>query len=182
MGVEVRRTITKAIVEAALDQEIDLGGILSSREYCVLWGRAIEQRTYRALGEELNRHRSTIIVMEVKAGTKVRKHLNSLAYIRRQRGFPLLLASTPIEVLELNVRQENGLRNAGVEMVDDLLKLSPLDLFAIRNFGRKSILDIKLKVEKKFGIEWGCDAEIVRLRSRKTAREARIMYEHSMRS
>ena len=48
-----------------------------------------------------------------------------------------------IDELELSVRSYNCLKREGVETIRDLVKLSEQDLTNIRNFGVKSIEEIK---------------------------------------
>ncbi|MBK7993692.1 MAG: hypothetical protein IPK14_09775 [Blastocatellia bacterium] len=49
----------------------------------------------------------------------------------------------PIEHLELSVRAYNCLRNADVKTLRELLQKSERELLMTRNFGRKSLNEIK---------------------------------------
>ncbi|ULR52271.1 DNA-directed RNA polymerase subunit alpha [Streptomyces deccanensis] len=52
----------------------------------------------------------------------------------------------PIEELELTVRSYNCLKREGIHLVEELVALSEADLHDIRNFGAKSIDEVKAKV------------------------------------
>ena len=55
---------------------------------------------------------------------------------------------TPIEELELGVRSYNCLKREGVETVGDLINKSEQELMCIPNFGRKSIEEVRERLEK----------------------------------
>jgi len=54
----------------------------------------------------------------------------------------------PIEELELGVRSYNCLKREGVETVGDLIAKSDQELMCIPNFGRKSIEEVRERLEK----------------------------------
>jgi DNA-directed RNA polymerase subunit alpha len=54
---------------------------------------------------------------------------------------------TPIEQLDLTVRSYNCLKREGVHTVGELLSRSEADLMDIRNFGAKSIDEVKAKLQ-----------------------------------
>jgi DNA-directed RNA polymerase subunit alpha len=54
----------------------------------------------------------------------------------------------PIEELDLTVRSYNCLKREGVTTVGELLEKSEEDLLEIRNFGQKSIDEVKAKLEE----------------------------------
>jgi DNA-directed RNA polymerase subunit alpha len=56
-------------------------------------------------------------------------------------------ADEPIEKLDLTVRSLNCLKREGVHTIGDLLNLSLEDLMDIRNFGEKSVVEVKEKIE-----------------------------------
>jgi DNA-directed RNA polymerase subunit alpha len=56
-------------------------------------------------------------------------------------------ADEPIEKLDLTVRSLNCLKREGVHTVADLLNYSLEDLMDIRNFGEKSVIEVKDKIE-----------------------------------
>jgi DNA-directed RNA polymerase subunit alpha len=56
------------------------------------------------------------------------------------------LLATPIEELELSVRSYNCLKREGVQTVGDLVQRTEQDLLDIRNFGQKSIDEVKAKL------------------------------------
>jgi DNA-directed RNA polymerase subunit alpha len=53
-----------------------------------------------------------------------------------------------IEELNLSVRSYNCLKREGINTVGDLLQKSESELMDIRNFGQKSIDEVKLKLEE----------------------------------
>ena len=58
-----------------------------------------------------------------------------------------------IEDCGLSVRATNCCKAAGLETVGDIVKLHPSDLLKFRNFGMKSIVELKEKIES-LGIKW----------------------------
>jgi DNA-directed RNA polymerase subunit alpha len=54
----------------------------------------------------------------------------------------------PIEDLSLTVRSYNCLKREGIHTVSELVSRSEVDLMDIRNFGQKSIDEVKLKLEE----------------------------------
>jgi DNA-directed RNA polymerase subunit alpha len=72
------------------------------------------------------------------------------------KGVPVDLLLKPIEELELSVRAHNCLINAGVKRVIDLVNLAEDDVLKIKNFGRKSLNEVKDSM-KAFGLSFGMD-------------------------
>ncbi len=64
----------------------------------------------------------------------------------------------PISELELSVRSSNCLREARIKTIGDLVKKSELDMLQYRNFGKKSLAEIK-KVIVDMGLSLGMKAE-----------------------
>lgn len=62
----------------------------------------------------------------------------------------------PIEELELSVRSFNSLRGANVTTVGDLVKREESELLRFRNFGRKSLDELREKVQS-LGLQFGMD-------------------------
>lgn len=60
----------------------------------------------------------------------------------------------PIEELELSVRAHNCLINAGIKRILDLVNLSEDEALKIKNFGRKSLGEVKESM-KAFGLGFG---------------------------
>ncbi|MBN1525283.1 MAG: DNA-directed RNA polymerase subunit alpha [Spirochaetales bacterium] len=61
-----------------------------------------------------------------------------------------LILDTPIEELELSVRSSNCLKNANIRTIGDLTQRTEDDISKTRNFGKKSLQEIKDKLK-----EWG---------------------------
>ncbi|MBQ9239628.1 MAG: DNA-directed RNA polymerase subunit alpha [Treponema sp.] len=57
---------------------------------------------------------------------------------------------TPVEELELTVRSSNCLKNANIRTIGELTKKTEEDIAKTRNFGKKSLAEIKEKLN-----EWG---------------------------
>ena len=72
------------------------------------------------------------------------------------KGIPVELLLKPIEELELSVRAHNCLVNADVKRIIDLVNLSEDDTLNIKNFGRKSLGEVKDSM-KAFGLSFGMD-------------------------
>ena len=60
------------------------------------------------------------------------------------------LLDTPVEELELTVRSSNCLKNAGIKTIGDLARKTEDEIAKTRNFGKKSLSEIKDKLK-----EWG---------------------------
>lgn len=72
------------------------------------------------------------------------------------KGVPVDLLLKPIDELELSVRAHNCLINAGIKRIIDLVNLSEDDGLKIKNFGRKSLMEVKESM-KAFGLSFGMD-------------------------
>ncbi len=67
------------------------------------------------------------------------------------------ILSKPIEHLELSVRSNNCLRSAGIEKIFELVQKTEDELLKTKNFGRKSLGEIK---EKLAGLELGLNLDL----------------------
>lgn len=72
------------------------------------------------------------------------------------KGVPVDLLLKPIDELELSVRAHNCLINAGIKRIIDLVNLSEDDGLKIKNFGRKSLMEVKDSM-KAFGLSFGME-------------------------
>ncbi len=70
------------------------------------------------------------------------------------KGVPVELLLKPIDELELSVRAHNCLINAGIKRIIDLVNLSEDEGLRIKNFGRKSLNEVK-EAMKSFGLSFG---------------------------
>jgi len=59
------------------------------------------------------------------------------------------LLNTPVEDLELSVRSSNCLKNANIKTIGELIRKSEDDIAKTRNFGKKSLEEIKLKLKDR---------------------------------
>ncbi|HOQ92527.1 MAG TPA: DNA-directed RNA polymerase subunit alpha [Treponemataceae bacterium] len=58
------------------------------------------------------------------------------------------ILNTPVEELELTVRSSNCLKNANIRTIGELTKKSEEDIAKTRNFGKKSLAEIKEKLQE----------------------------------
>jgi len=72
------------------------------------------------------------------------------------KGLPIELLLKPIEELELSVRAHNCLINAGVRTILDLVNLPEDDALKIKNFGRKSLNEVRAAM-KALGLSFDMD-------------------------
>ena len=70
------------------------------------------------------------------------------------KGLPVDLFLKPIDELEFSVRAHNCLISAGVKRVVDLVNLTDDDVLKIKNFGRKSLREVK-EILSAFGLHLG---------------------------
>ena len=70
------------------------------------------------------------------------------------KGIPVELLLKPIDELELSVRAHNCLINAGIKRILDLVNTSEDEGLKIKNFGRKSLNEVKDSM-RAFGLSFG---------------------------
>lgn len=58
------------------------------------------------------------------------------------------ILDTPVEELELSVRSSNCLKNANIKTIGDLTRRTEEDIAKTRNFGKKSLQEIKEKLQE----------------------------------
>ena len=66
------------------------------------------------------------------------------------------LLQTRIEDLDLSVRSHNCLRLAEIETLGDLVSRKEEELLTYKNFGKKSLMELKEQLEK-FELKFGMD-------------------------
>lgn len=69
-------------------------------------------------------------------------------------GLPRDLVETQIDILDLTKRAKNCLKRERIETIGELLKRKPNDLLKIKNFGSKSLEEIKKELKDKFDIDY----------------------------
>jgi DNA-directed RNA polymerase subunit alpha len=74
------------------------------------------------------------------------------------KDIPVELLLKPIDELELSVRAHNCLINAGIKRVIDLVNLPEDEALRIKNFGRKSLNEVKDSM-KSFGLSFGMNID-----------------------
>jgi DNA-directed RNA polymerase subunit alpha len=75
------------------------------------------------------------------------------------------ILNTPVEELELSVRSSNCLKNANIKTIGELTRKTEDDIARTRNFGKKSLQEIKEKLK-----EWNLSLWITDLNVLKNAR------------
>src|SRR5919201_965192 len=70
-----------------------------------------------------------------------------------QVSIPAKLYDVPIEDLDLTVRAYNCLKRAGITKVGQVLEMSEDDLLGVRNFGRKSLDELKDRLQERGFLE-----------------------------
>jgi DNA-directed RNA polymerase subunit alpha len=75
------------------------------------------------------------------------------------------ILNTPVEELELSVRSSNCLKNANIRTIGELTRKTEDDIARTRNFGKKSLQEIKEKLK-----EWNLNLGITDLNVLKNAR------------
>ena len=63
----------------------------------------------------------------------------------------------PVDELELSVRSANCLRMANIRTLGDLVQKSEAQMLKYRNFGRKSLVELK-EIIAEYGLDFGMDA------------------------
>jgi len=74
------------------------------------------------------------------------------------------ILNTPVEQLELSVRSSNCLKNANIKTIGELTRKTEDDITKTRNFGKKSLQEIKEKLK-----EWNLDLGITDLNTLRNA-------------
>ena len=74
------------------------------------------------------------------------------------KGLPVELFLKPIEELEFSVRAHNCLISAGVKRVIDLVNLTEEELLKVKNFGRKSLKEVR-EILKAFKLQLGMNVK-----------------------
>jgi DNA-directed RNA polymerase subunit alpha len=70
------------------------------------------------------------------------------------------LLSRSVDELELSVRSSNCLKNANIKTIGDLVTKSEAEMLKYRNFGRKSLNEIK-EIITEMGLELGMNEEVL---------------------
>jgi DNA-directed RNA polymerase subunit alpha len=65
----------------------------------------------------------------------------------------------PVEDLELSVRSANCLKNAGINLIGDLVQKTETEMLKTKNFGRKSLNEIKA-ILMEMGLSFGMKVDI----------------------
>jgi DNA-directed RNA polymerase subunit alpha len=73
-------------------------------------------------------------------------------------GLPVEILLKPVDELELSVRAQNCLINAGIMRIIDLVNLSEDEGLKIKNFGRKSLTEVKESM-KSLGLSFGMNVK-----------------------
>lgn len=74
------------------------------------------------------------------------------------KGLPVELFLKPIDELEFSVRAHNCLIGAGIKRVIDLVNMNEDEILKIKNFGRKSLREVK-EILSAFGLQLGMNVK-----------------------
>lgn len=96
------------------------------------------------------------------------------------KGLPVDLFLKPIDELEFSVRAHNCLIGAGIKRVIDLVNLTEEDVLKIKNFGRKSLREVK-DILSAFGLHLGMNIKELDLKKALKEQEGTINHESSER-
>lgn len=66
------------------------------------------------------------------------------------------ILNQPVEIIELSIRSANCLKAAGIKTIGELVRKKEEDLLACRNFGKKSLDEVKSKL-KDLGLSLGME-------------------------
>jgi len=88
-------------------------------------------------------------------------------------GLPVELFLKPIDELEFSVRAHNCLIGAGIKRVIDLVNLTEEDTLKIKNFGRKSLREVK-EILSAFGLRLGMNVKELDLKKVLKEQEDRL--------
>ena len=94
----------------------------------------------------LMRHLSILSDLSVKPTPRLEKQPAAAT-------IPAKLYDTPIEDLDLSVRAYNCLKRAGITKVGQVLEMSEDDLLGVRNFGKKSLEELRERLAARGFIE-----------------------------
>lgn len=89
------------------------------------------------------------------------------------RGLPVELFLKPIDELEFSVRAHNCLVGAGIRRVIDLVNLTDEDVLKIKNFGRKSLREVK-EILVAFGLHLGMNVKELDLKKAIKEQEGKV--------
>ena len=68
------------------------------------------------------------------------------------------ILATRVEELELSVRASNCLESAKIQTIGELVQKSEKDMLDYRNFGKKSLQELK-DILEKMGLQFGMDVK-----------------------
>jgi DNA-directed RNA polymerase subunit alpha len=84
------------------------------------------------------------------------------------------ILNTPVDELELSVRSSNCLKNGNIRTIGELIAKSEDELSKVRNFGKKSLLEIKEKL-KEWGLSLGMkDMSVIKGSARIPAKKEEV--------
>jgi DNA-directed RNA polymerase subunit alpha len=78
------------------------------------------------------------------------------------------LLTESVEELELSVRSANCLKTANIKTIGDLVRKTESDMLKYKNFGRKSLNEIK-EILKGMGLSFGMDVDAILSKGRPSA-------------
>ena len=80
-------------------------------------------------------------------------HLSKISGITPDKPDKNKLLLTHVQDLPFSVRALNCLNTANISTMGDLIKYAPYDLLKFRNFGKKSIIELK-EIVRSYGLKF----------------------------
>jgi DNA-directed RNA polymerase subunit alpha len=118
----------------------------------------IEEIPFNEISEKEKEEDKSVLVLDAKGITE---------------GLPVELFLKPIDELEFSVRAHNCLIGAGIKRVIDLVNLTEDDILKIKNFGRKSLREVK-EILNAFGLRLGMNIKELDLKKAIKEQEDRL--------
>lgn len=115
-----------------------------------------------------------------KSGDAVDEEKEGISFEGPTKGLPVDLFLKPIDELEFSVRAHNCLIGSGIKRVIDLVNLSEEDVLKIKNFGRKSLREVK-EILSAFGLHLGMSIKELDLKKAIKEQEGHLNHESSER-
>ena len=106
--------------------------------------------------EQLENHRKELIKIFRETGQyneEMEITFGSVEIFPNEKYYQNDLLNTPIAEMDLSVRLFNCLRRAGIENIGDLTKHTEIEMYKVRNLGKKSLREIKEKL-LSYGLEF----------------------------
>jgi DNA-directed RNA polymerase subunit alpha len=102
------------------------------------------------------RQSSSKTICQSSSILKKKRTISNLKTSRVRRFCAMICSTASVDELELSVRSYNCLKNADIRSIRDLIKRSERDMLHTKNFGKKSLTEIKDMLHG-MGLDFGMD-------------------------